>query len=70
MTAALGPVLGQLAGLPGAPVRVTQVAVTSVQSARENGIGFGGPVISGRPPVLYLPLSGLTLPGEGNASAA
>ena len=70
VTAALGPVLGQLAGLPGAPVRVTQVAVTSVQSERDNGIGFGGPVISGRPPVLYLPLSGLTLPGEGNASAA
>jgi hypothetical protein len=70
VTAALGQVLGQLAGLPGAPIRVTQVAVTSVQSARDNGIGFGGPVISGRPPVLYLPLSGLTLPGEGNASAA
>jgi hypothetical protein len=69
VSAALGPALGQLAGLPGAPARVTQVAVTSVQSARENGIGFGGPVISGRPPVLYLPLAGLTLPGEGNAPA-
>ena len=69
VTAVLGPALGQLAGLPGAPVRVTQVAVTSVESARQNGIGFGGPVISGRLPVLYLPLSGLTLPGEGNASA-
>jgi hypothetical protein len=70
VTAALGPVLGQLAGLPGAPVRVTQVAVTSVQSERENGIGFGGPAIGGRPPVLYLPLSGVSLPGEGNTSAA
>ena len=70
VTAALGPVVDQLAGLPGAPVRVTQVAVTSVQSARNNGIGFGGPVISGHPPVLYLPLAGLTLPGEGNASVA
>jgi len=70
VTAALGPLLAQVAGLPGAPVRVTQVAVTSVQAARSNGIGFGGPVIGGRPPVLYLPLSGLTLPGEGNASAA
>jgi hypothetical protein len=70
VTAALGPLLGPLAGLPGAPVRVTQVAVTSVQPARSNGIGFGGPVISGRPPVLYLPLAGLTLPGEGNASVA
>jgi hypothetical protein len=70
VTAALAPLLGQLAGLPGAPARVTQVAVTTVQSQRQNGIGFGGPVISGRPPVLYLPLSGLTLPGEGNTLAA
>jgi hypothetical protein len=70
VTAALGPVLGQLAGLPGTPVRVTQVAVTSVQSAQDNGIGFGGPVSGGRPPVLYLPLSGLALPGEVDGTAA
>jgi hypothetical protein len=70
VTAALGPLLGQLAGLPGAPVRVTQVAVTSVHTAPSNGIGFGPPVIHGRPAVLYLPLSGLTLPGEGNTPAA
>jgi hypothetical protein len=70
VTAAVAPLLGQLAGLPGAPARVIQVAVTTVQSARGNGINFGGPVISGRPPVLYLPLSGLTLPGEGNTPAA
>jgi hypothetical protein len=70
VTAALGPLLSQLAGLPGTPVRVTQVAVTSVWSAPSNGIGFGPPVIRGRPAVLYLPLSGLTLPGEGNTPAA
>jgi hypothetical protein len=70
VTAALGPMLGELAGLPGAPVRVTQVAVTSVRSTQANGIDFGGPVISGRPAVVYLPLSGTTLPGEGNAHAA
>jgi hypothetical protein len=70
VTAALGPLLGQLAGLPGAPVRVTQVAVTSVQPDPSNGIGFGPPVISGHPAMLYLPLSGLTLPGEGNTPAA
>ena len=70
VTAALGPLLSQVAGLPGGPTRVTQVAVTSVQAQRENGIGFGGPVMSGRPPVLRLPLSGLTLPGEGNSPAA
>jgi hypothetical protein len=70
VTAALGPVLGQVAGLPGEPVRVIQVAVTTVQSTPGNGIGFGGPATGGRPPVLYLPLSGLTLPGEGNTPAA
>jgi hypothetical protein len=70
VTAALGPLLGQLAGLPGAPVRVTQVAVTSVQPGPSNGISFGGPVLSGRPPVFDLPLAGVTLPGEGNASGA
>jgi hypothetical protein len=70
VTAALGPLLGQLAGLPGAPARVTQVVVTSVQPAPNNGVGFGAPVIRGRPAVLYLPLSGMTLPGEGNTLAA
>jgi hypothetical protein len=70
VTAALGPLLSQLAGLPGAPVRVTQVAVTGVQPAPSNGISFGPPVIHGRPAMLYLPLSGLTLPGEGNTPAA
>jgi hypothetical protein len=70
VTAALGPLLGQVAGLPGGPARVTQVAVTSVNPAPGNGIDFGGPVISGSPRVVFLPLSGLTLPGEGNTPAA
>jgi len=70
VNAALGPLLGQLAGLPVAPVRVTQVAVTTVQSTPGNGINFGGPVIRGRPAVLYLPLAGVSLPGEGHTSAA
>jgi hypothetical protein len=70
VTTVFAPLLRELAGLPGAPIRVTQVAVTSVQSAPSNGIGFGPPVIRGRPAVLYLPLAGLTLPGEGNTPAA
>jgi hypothetical protein len=70
VTAAIGPVLDQVGGVPGAPVRVTQVAVTSVQPEQSNGVSFGGPVVSGSPPVLYLPLSGLTLPGEGRTPAA
>jgi hypothetical protein len=70
VTAAFGPVLSQLADLPGAPVRLAQVAVTSVKPDPSNGVAFGGPVITGRPPVLYLPLAGDSLPGEGSTSAA
>jgi hypothetical protein len=70
VTAALGPVLNEVAGLPGAPVRVSQVAVTHVQQRASNGIEVGGPVIGGSPPVLSLPLSGLLLPGEGDTTTA
>ena len=70
VTAALGPVLDQLAGLPGAPVRITQVAVTSVQQESSNGVQLGGEVIGGSPPVLKLPLAGLSLPGEGSVIIA
>jgi hypothetical protein len=70
VTAALGPVLSEVAGLPGAPARVSQVAVTHVQQRPSNGIEFGGPVIGGSPPVLSLPLSGLPLPGEGHTTTA
>jgi hypothetical protein len=70
VTAALGPVLNQLAGLAGAPVRVTQVAVTSVQQESSNGIQTGGADIGGSPPVVYLPFAGLSLPGEGGATTA
>jgi len=70
VTAALGPALSELAGLPGAPVRVTQVAVMSVQPDGGNGIAFSDAVISGHPLVLYLSLAGLPLPGQGNGSAA
>jgi hypothetical protein len=70
VTAALGPLLDELVGLPGAPVRVTQVAVTSVQQEPSNGIQTGGAVIGGSPPVLKLPLVGLSLPGEGSVTVA
>jgi hypothetical protein len=68
VTAALGPVLGEVAGLPGAPVRVSQVAITHAQQQSNNGIELGGPVIGGSPPVLSLPLSGLL--GGGNTTTA
>jgi hypothetical protein len=68
VTAALDPLLDQLTGLPGAPVRVTQVAVTTVQQESSNGIQLGGADIGGSPPVVYLPLAGLSLPGESGGS--
>jgi hypothetical protein len=69
VTVTLAPLLNELAGLPGAPVKVTQVAVTSMKPDPDNGITFDGPVISGHPAVLYLPLSGISLPGEGVTTA-
>jgi hypothetical protein len=62
VTAALRPVLAEVAGLPGAPARVTQVPGTYT-----SGEGEAPPAvtISGRPPVLRLPLDALaTLPGS------
>jgi hypothetical protein len=70
VTAALGPVLSEVAGLPGAPVRVWQVAFTHLQQRPHNGIEMLGPVIGGSPPVLSLPLSGMALPGEGHTTTA
>jgi hypothetical protein len=56
VTTALEPVLGELAGLPGAPARVSQVAVTYHQE-KGNGVSIGfGPAISGSPPVFHLVL--------------
>jgi hypothetical protein len=57
VTAALGPVLSQVAGLPGTPVRVTQVAANELDQAT------GGETISGSPPVLGLPLGFYLPPG-------
>jgi len=70
VTAALDPLLSEVAGLPGAPVRVWQVASTHLQQRPHNGIELSGPVIGGSPPVVSLPLSGMALPGEGHTTAA
>jgi hypothetical protein len=59
-TAALAPVLAEVAGLPGAPVRATQVA-----AAYPSG-GNGPPqplTLGGHPPVLRMRLGSLDLPG-------
>ena len=55
MAAALAPVLTEVAGLPGAPARVSQAAATYRQGAGNSiSIGLAGPAISGRPPVFHL----------------
>ena len=60
MTAALAPVLAEVAGLPGAPVRATQVAAAYPS-------GEGGPpqaiTLGGHPPVLRMSLGLLNMPG-------
>jgi hypothetical protein len=51
MTAALAPVLRQIASLPGAPARVEQVAVNDLMASN-------GAAIPGVPPVFRLPVPG------------
>jgi hypothetical protein len=55
VSAALGPVLTEVAGLPGAPVRVSQAPESYRQGPRNQVlIGLAGPQVSGRPPVWHL----------------
>jgi hypothetical protein len=55
VAAALEPVLAQIAGLPGAPARISQSAAAYQQGVGNAvGIGLHGPVISGSPPVYHL----------------
>jgi hypothetical protein len=60
VTAGLAPVLTEVAGLPGAPVRATQVAAAYPS-------GAGGPpqatTLGGHPPVLRMSLGSLNMPG-------
>jgi hypothetical protein len=61
--AALTPVLNELAGLPGAPARISQAAATYRQGIGNSvGIGLAGPPLSGTPPVFRLLLPS-QLPG-------
>lgn len=50
LTAALAPVLGEVAGLPGAPARVSQIATDYLAPE-------AGQTVAGDPPVLALPLA-------------
>jgi hypothetical protein len=55
VTAALESVLSQVAGLPGAPVRISQSATTYRQgSGNDVSTSMAGPSMSGRPPVFHL----------------
>jgi hypothetical protein len=67
MTAALRPVLGEAAGLPGVPARVVQVAGAYSSGDSQPGAPM---TISGRPPVLGVPLDSLNLPGAFGGSTA
>src|SRR5499427_1715142 len=61
--AVLAPMLDQIAGLPGAPARISQAAVTYRQgSVNDVGFGLAGRLISGTPPVFHLLLPA-ELPG-------
>ncbi len=52
---ALEPVLNEIAGLPGAPVGISQAAATYRQGAGNAvSVGLAGPPASGRPPVYHL----------------
>ena len=64
---ALSPVFGEVAGLPGAPVRATQVA--AVYNDADGGAGQTI-TITGQPPVLSLPLGAFGLPGTSGATHA
>lgn len=51
----LEPVLTEIAGLPGAPVRIIQAAARYQQGPGNSvGIALDGPLVSGRPPVFRL----------------
>ncbi|HEY6278708.1 MAG TPA: hypothetical protein VIX86_20540 [Streptosporangiaceae bacterium] len=66
VTAALQPVLAEVAGLPGAPARAIQVA--GPYNSSEGA--FDAPMaISGHPPVLRIPLDTVNLPGTSGFTA-
>jgi hypothetical protein len=69
VAADLRPVLAEVAGLPGAPARVAQVAGQYTRGQFEELAGVAV-TISGRPPVLHVPLDALnTLPSATPGSA-
>jgi hypothetical protein len=70
VTTALRPVISQVSGLPGAPVRASQVA--AVFAAGSVGPAGVGQILAlkGSPPVLDMPLGAIALPGSFGADSS
>jgi hypothetical protein len=66
VTAALRPVISQVAGLPGAPVRAGQAAALFGSGPAVAGPANVGQIMTlgGRPPVLDMPVGAIALPGS------
>jgi hypothetical protein len=67
VTTALSPVLGEVAGLPGAPAQAAQVAAAYTVGEGQGNTTF---TLGGRPPVLRMPLGALSLPGTSAFSTS
>jgi hypothetical protein len=72
LTAAVGPLASQVAGLPGAPVRATQIAAVFVNSQKARRPGWVGQIVTlgGRPTVLSMPTGAIALPGSFGSNDA
>jgi hypothetical protein len=75
VTAALRPVVAEIAGLPGAPVRATQIATVfergpSLLGSHPTAAQLQIETIAGSPPVLRMPLNAVTLPNSYRATTA
>jgi hypothetical protein len=69
VTMALRPVISQVTGLPGTPVRASQSAAVFAAGAASRGLGQI-PALRGSPPVLDLPLGAIALPGSFGADSS
>jgi hypothetical protein len=72
LTAAVGPVAREVAGLPGAPVRATQIAALFATRQAHPGPDRNGQIVTlrGSPPVLAIPAGAIALPGSFGADDA
>jgi hypothetical protein len=72
VAAALRPVISQVSGLPGAPVRASQVAAVFTSAPTVAGpIGVGQVLtLGGSPPVLDMPVGAIALPGSFGEDSA